>query len=86
MTHSHGVHCMHIHGLHINVWCHWCKRDWQESCGKAGCKNYERAANQTLSRQVVLDMHDGKLDVPSELLELMSTPEPPEPWWRDSEF
>ena len=85
--HSHGVHCMHVHGWHINVWCHRCKCDWQESCGKAGCKGYERRTNQTLARQVVLDMHDDKLDIPAELLSLMATPElPDDPWWRDSEI
>jgi len=86
VNHAHGVHCMHILGWNLRRWCRGCHRHWEETCGKVGCANYERVANQTLSRQVVLDMQDGRLDIPREILDLVTTPEVSDQWWRDSEI
>jgi hypothetical protein len=81
MTHSHGVHCLHILGWNLRRWCRGCYRHWEESCGKVGCKNYEQTADHDLARAVVLDMQDGRLDIPAEIVEL-NTPEVPGPWWQ----
>jgi hypothetical protein len=86
MNHPHGIHCMHIHGWNVYLWCNRCFLDWTESSGRIGDRQTEIAADQALARQVVLDMHEGRLDIPREILDLTSTPEVSDPWWRDPEF
>ena len=85
MNHPHGIHCMHVHGWHMYLWCNPCYLAWQETSGRIGDRRTEIAADQALAREVVRDMHEGKLDIPREVLDLVSTPEVSGPWWRDSE-
>jgi hypothetical protein len=88
VNHPHGIHCMHIHGWNVYLWCNPCYLAWQETSGRIGDRKTEIEADRTLARQVVAGMIDGRLDTPREVLDLMAAPETKvsDPWWRDSEF
>jgi len=77
------LHCWHIEGWHISRWCPNCRRHWEETCGQIRCEEYERRADQNLARAVILEMEDGSMPIPAEILNLdMSEvvyPLPPEP-------
>jgi hypothetical protein len=81
VKHPHGVHCFHIHGWHLYMWCNACWCHWTAACGRVGCRNYERTVDHDLARQVVVDMNEGTLDIPAEILDINS-PEVPGPWWQ----
>jgi hypothetical protein len=69
-THSHAIHCLHIEGWHVNRWCSNCRRHWEETCGEFRCEQYERTADQNLARMVILEMEDGAIAIPAEILNL----------------
>jgi hypothetical protein len=69
-NHPHAIHCLHIDGWHVNHWCYRCRKHWSDTCGQVGCEEYERRADDKLVHQVMLEMEDGTLPIPAEILNL----------------
>jgi hypothetical protein len=81
--HSHSIHCLHIEGWHVRRWCPDCRRHWERTCGQVRCEEYERRADQDLAVCIILEMENGAIDIPAEILNLdiseVVYPSPPEP-------
>ena len=68
--HPHSIHCVHIEGWHVGRWCPNCRRHWEDTCGQFRCEEYEHRADQNLAVCIIIEMENGAIAIPAEILNL----------------
>ncbi len=69
-AHPHAIHCLHTRGWHTRSWCLSCRRHWEDTCGELYSTAYERIADANLVHAILIEMEDGTLPIPPEILSL----------------